>query len=255
MPTFLALPEDLLAVIGTHLDEPDRRALALSHRAGRALVLAWRCGVVVQLPRGHVTRSHLLTAFGLKPMELPCTGVRFRSTWKYELRTCIPQILKAYGWRGIAERRRREADAAKARALQKAAAARAADARPAAIREFLRRVFHIESLESFESLLAAHRLDVPRLYRQYVTTRNGLPLYENVVEEVIQVVCRMMRRRELRAALVGSGITAAEIDYSLWQSYERGELVTETGIGVANRMLGEPWNVNFFRGPLCLSGE
>ena len=66
------------------------------------------------------------------------------------------------------------------------------------------------------------------------------------------MVCRMTRRRELRAALVESGVTAAEIDYNLWTSYERGMLLTQTGVGVVKAMRGHPWNPDFFKFPLCL---
>ena len=82
--------------------------------------------------------------------------------------------------------------------------------------------------------------------------RAGGPEFGAVVEELTLVLNRMARHRELRAALVGSGLNAAQIDFTLWNSYETGGLVTETGVGMVKRMRCEPWDADFFKGPLCL---
>ena len=50
----------------------------------------------------------------------------------------------------------------------------------------------------------------------------------------------------------GEGLNAAQIDFTLWNSYETGGLVTETGVGMVKRMRCEPWDADFFKGPLCL---
>ena len=228
--------------------------MALTSRAGRTLVLNWRCGVILRLPRGEATHLQILAAFGLKPAELPCSGVAFRNTMKFDLRRCVPIILNAYGWAGIAARRQRELEAIRAKTKRKREADRIAADRLAKLRHWLARVYNIGSFDAFLGMLAHHRLEPPPLYKAYVThtLRTGGPELSAVIEELTLVLNRMARHRELRAALVGSGLNAAQIDFTLWNSYETGGLVTETGVGMVKRMRCEPWDADFFKGPLCL---
>lgn len=250
---FFTLGDDLLRHIAGFLEEVDRRALALASRNGHRLVQDLRCGVILRLPRGgYASHVQLLVTFGLKPAELPCRGERFRSTWRYDLKVAIPAILSEYGWNGVAAMRRREADAIKARGKRKADAMTAFNARLQKLRDWLQRMFHVASLEEFESLLSSHRLDIPPHYRRFVTSRSYLPPYEDVLEEVTFIMLRMSRRREIRAALETTDISAHEIDYRLWEKYELGRLGTETGIGVVKSMVGELWNRHFYKGPLRL---
>ena len=192
--SILTLPEDLLQAVGDWLPEPDRRALALTSRAGRALVLHWRHGVVLHLPRGEATRPQILAAFGLKPAELPCSGVPFRSTFKYNLRRCVPTILETYGWAGIAARRQRELDEARARSKRKRETDRIVANRLAQLRSWLRQVYNIDSFGALVYALERYHLEVPPLYNRYVsyTKRNGGPEYRAVLNELTTVLERMV---------------------------------------------------------------
>ena len=192
---FFTLSDDLLQVVG-ELSEPDRRALALTSRAGRTLVLNWRCGVILRLPRGEATHLQILAAFGLKPAELPCSGVAFRNTMKFDLRRCVPIILNAYGWAGIAARRQRELEAIRAKTKRKREADRIAADRLAKLRHWLARVYNIGSFDAFLGMLAHHRLEPPPLYKAYVThtLRTGGPEFSAVVEELTLVLNRIRAR-------------------------------------------------------------
>ena len=192
--SILTLPDELLRHVATFVDDLEQGPFAAACRGTRAIVQAHRCGVVLHLPRGEATRPQILAAFGLKPAELPCSGVPFRSTFKYNLRRCVPIIIETYGWAGIAARRQRELDEARAKSKRKRETDRIVANRLAQLRSWLRQVYNIDSFGALVYALERYHLEVPPLYNRYVsyTKRNGGPEYRAVLNELTTVLERMV---------------------------------------------------------------
>ena len=126
-PTLFHLPDDILQAIVAAFDEFDLHRLARLAKAGRAIVQAHRCGVVLPLQTRRPSQREFLHAFGLSLSEIAplYDAPKVGGAKPYDLSICLPLVLRSKGgWRGIkaaqdaqmqaAVKKRKRADAAAA---------------------------------------------------------------------------------------------------------------------------------------------
>jgi len=103
-PRLFDLSDDLLRHVLSFLDEFETARLARLAKAGRALVQAHRCGVVLPLRTRRPSQRDFLSAFGLSLSEIAplYTAPRVGGAKIYDLSICLPLVLRIKGgWRGI----------------------------------------------------------------------------------------------------------------------------------------------------------
>ena len=200
-PRLFDLTDDLLRHVSSFLNEFEKARLAALCKAGRTLVQAHRCGVILPLRSRRPSQRDFLSAFGLSLSEIAplYTAPKVGGATIYDLTTCLPLVLHIKGgWRGIQAAQ----DTQMQMAVKKQAAADAAAAeravRRARVSAALKRADAAPSIDEFERRMASCRRAMPASLEAYLSEKGS---FDDAFFDLMREAQAVQREREAEALL------------------------------------------------------